>query len=191
MPGEEIDAFFEAIPASFTDPLTGIRPSSEHELSAVLAAKHQVKKLRWSAVPVRSGFPLKPQGDASSIINRVDHVFCEYPLFADSQDGINRWGAMKPDLVFLSSDRQVVTFVECKIDSPFTHSDYPPDGQLSRYIEFLHHLPMKRRGILLICPACRQDWYAERLALAAGQKADSGVFAVLTTWEEVFRATQG
>ena len=190
MPREEIDAFFKTIPASFTDPLTGVRPSSERELSAVLAAKHHFKELRWSGIPIRSRFPLEPQGDASSVIHPSDHVFCEYPLFARSQDDINRWGAMAPDLIFLSADRKRVTLVECKVDSPFTHGNNPPNGQLSRYLEFLHHLPVNRRGLLLLCPAFNRDWYAQRLSLAAELRTSADVFAVLATWEQVFDATQ-
>jgi hypothetical protein len=106
-----------------------------------------------------------------------------------SQNAIDRWGAMAPDLAFLSTDRQRVTLVECKVDSHFTHDDNPPNGQLSRYLEFLHHLAVKRRGLLLICPACNQDWYAKRLALAADNGSPE-VFAMLTTWEKVFAATR-
>lgn len=190
MPREEIDAFFETVPASFTDPLTGVRARSERELTAVLAVKHHFKELRWSAVPMRSRFPLEPQGDTSSVIDPGDHVFCEYPLFVGSPSDLDRWGGMAPDLLFLSADRQRVTLVECKVDSHFTHSDNPPNGQLSRYLEFLHHAPLSTRSLLLICPACNQDWYAKRLASAAEQARCSEVLAALATWEQVFDATQ-
>ena len=189
MPREKIDEFFKTIPAIFTDPLTGVRPSSERELSAVLAAKHNFKELRWSAIPW-SRFPLEPQGDVSSVIHPSDHVFCEFPLFARSQEDIDRWGAMAPDLIFLSADRKRVTLVECKVDSPFTHGNNPPNDQLSRYLGFLHHIPVSRRGLLLICPAFNQDWYAQRLGLAAELKTSADVFAVLATWKQVFDAIQ-
>ncbi|OGA26831.1 MAG: hypothetical protein A3I01_12045 [Betaproteobacteria bacterium RIFCSPLOWO2_02_FULL_65_24] len=132
MPREEIDAFLKAVPERFADPLTGLRASSECELSAVLAVKHQFKELRWSTIPVWRGLAHDSTEYASSIIQADDYVFSEYPLFAQLQPHVDRWGAMAPDLVFLSANRTRVTLVECKVDSHFTHGDAPPDGQLSR-----------------------------------------------------------
>jgi hypothetical protein len=170
MPREEIDGFLKSIPSRFTDPLTDIHPSSERELSAVLAAKHQLRQVRWDAVRLWSRDAPEPDECASSVIEVGDLVFCEYPLFANAGMEVDRWGAMAPDLIFLSTDMQRLTLVECKLDSHFTHADMPPDGQLSRYLEFLCHLPANKRNLLLICPDCNRDWYAKRLWAAAAKR---------------------
>jgi hypothetical protein len=188
MPREEIETFLNAVPEKFADPLTGIRAATERELSAVLAVKHQFRALRWSAIPLWRGLAKDPTVDASSIIGADDYVLCEYPLFAESQKHVDRWGGMTPDLVFLGTDRKRVTLVECKVDSRFTHGDKPPHGQLSRYLEFLCELSSMNRNLLVICPDCNREWYAKRLTEAAECAASSTVGTFIATWESVFQA---
>jgi hypothetical protein len=190
MPREEIDAFLKLIPPKFSDVLTGNCPSSERELSAVLAVKHQRSELMWEAVHLWSDSAPEPKVRASSVIAIADHVLCEYPLFSRSAREVGRWGAMAPDLIFFGRDMQRVTLVECKLDSHFTHGDMPPDGQLSRYLEFLCELATSQRSLLLICPACNHDWYAKRLWAAARECKSSDVRVFLARWEHIFEATK-
>src|SRR5437660_9092147 len=97
---------------------------------------------------------------------------------AESQSSVDRWGAMAADVVFLSADKQRLTLVESKVDSHFTHGDSPPDGQLSRYLEFLEWLsPRKTCDLLLVFPRCNEDWYTERLRRAVKHEPDSRVSA--------------
>jgi hypothetical protein len=186
MPREEIDGFLKSIPPEFADPLTKLSPTSERELSSVLAVKHQLKELNWKAVRFRDR--KSADVDASSVIEADDHVLCEYPLFANnSRPAIDRWGLMAPDLLFFSPDMKRVTLVECKLDSPFTHDNRPPNGQLSRYLAFLSHLKGKRNLVLLF-PRCNLDWYAKRLWDAVNESGSAEVQSYFGLWEDIYPA---
>lgn len=205
--GKDLDHFKEVtIKASgLVDPLTGFRPSTERQLSACLAAAHNEGRLNWSKVILRSPDGSMEAGHAG-FIRPTDSVHREYPLFAcddtiADQAGtrtattVDRWGGdMSADLLFLGKDRSHITMLECKLDSEFTHRNNPPDGQVSRYLEFLAYVKKRdgRASLILVSPEFNSDWHARRLLEAANHpqsgEASTGVSVFLTTWECIFDA---
>lgn len=185
MPREEIDHFFDTVAASdFSDPITGLHPKCERELSAILAVNHLMGKVQWNQVVAHN--VVKKLGIAASdIVRTEDIVVTEYPLFAQNQAEINRWGQMAPDLVFFGGNNARLVFVEVKVDSHFTHSNEPPDGQVSRYLEFIASTKAAEKALIIICPKCNYDWYKVRLERAANC-ADSSVTTYIIVWEDLF-----
>ena len=189
MPREEIDQFFEvAASSAFYDHLTGLRPSCERELSAILAFRHLSGKVRWDLIPARNVLTHE-RIFSSKIVFADDIVLAEYPLFAQKQDEINRWGQMAPDLIFLGGDNSRLVFVEAKVDSHFTHSDSPPDGQVSRYLEYMDSVKADEKVLVIICPRCNDEWYGDRLKWAA-DAAQNGINVYVIVWEDVFSCVQ-
>ena len=185
MPREEIDCFFDTVAASaFSDPITGLHPKCERELSAVLAVKHLMGKVQWNQIIARDVLT-QESIPSSNIVRTQDIAVTEYPLFAQNQDEINRWGQMAPDLVFLDTSNARLVFVEVKVDSHFTHSNNPPDGQVSRYMEFLAATKAVEKALIIICPKCNDDWYSVRLKKAAAS-ASRSVTTYVIIWEDIF-----
>ena len=189
MPRDEIDQFFRVASSSdFLDPLTGLFPSGEPELSAILAIKHLMGKVRWDLISARN-VSTQVRIASSRSVHADDIVVTEYPLFAQKQDEINRWGQMAPDLVFMGRDNSRLVFVEAKVDSHFTHSDIPPDGQVSRYMEFMSSVKADEKEFVLICPRCKDKWYGDRLKMAA-DAARNRIDVYVIIWEDVFSCVQ-
>lgn len=189
MPQEAVERFFENIPPTFCDPITGIRPSSELEITAVLLVKHQLKKIDWASVRVRSAV----NGEvlvASHVIGEQDLSLSEYPLFAKEQRAIDRWGLMTPDLIFMAPDISRVSIIEAKVDSEFTHGNTPPNGQASRYLEFLGASGIKDKSLTILCPEFNYEWYRSRLARASNE-LDNVVPSYIMSWEDLFRCVRG
>lgn len=185
MPNQLVDDFFANVPKSFSDPLTGLPPRCERELSVLFQAKYQLKEMDLSKVEIthtvaESILPM------SEVLGENFICLSEYPLFAASMEAINRWGSMAPDLVFLNKGTGEVVFVESKVDSHFTHSDEPPNGQLSRYLSFLASTKMRKKSLIVICPQFNYVWYQPRISRAAINHG-GGIDTYITTWENIFQ----
>ena len=185
MPQDAVERFFESIPPTFCDPITGIKPSSEMEITAVLLVKHQLKKINWESVRVR-GAVNEEELVASHLIDEQDLSLSEYPLFAKEQHAIDRWGLMTPDLIFMARDISRVSFIEAKVDSEFTHGNTPPNGQASRYLEFLGASGIEDKSLTILCPEFNYEWYRSRLARASNELGNI-VPSYILLWEDLFR----
>lgn len=198
MPREEIETFLTALPEAVSDPITGYRPSREVELSAILASYHQRRRIDWQKAKINIwsadgnnfiddyniSLPL------STVLQEHGRTLTEYPLFAETEKQWNRWGEMSADVFFVTDETARVVLFESKLDSKFTYADYPPDGQLSRLIEYLSHLPQQfeQRFLMLLFPKTNSDWYIKRLQEAANKHKDNRICIGYATWEDVFEA---
>lgn len=190
MPRAEVANWLSEIPESFSDPIRRIRAQTERELTGVLAMRHQLGLIDWGAVeliPVRTDSHIAA---ASAEIQQADIVLSEYPLFAAPGNETDRWGRMMPDLLFTDRDRTHLTLVEAKIDSHFTFSDDPPDGQVSRYLEYLAALSIPRKALIVVSPHFNVSWYSVRIK-AALDALGSGLPAYVIDWQSIFSANRG
>ncbi len=77
-----------------------------------------------------------------------------------------------------------------KIDSHFTFSDDPPDGQVSRYLEFLANSNASQKALIVICPHFNTDWYLERMRSAVDDSKTS-IPTYIIEWDGVFAINRG
>lgn len=190
MPRQEVADWMSEIPESFSDPIRDIRAQTERELTAVLAMRHQLGYIDWGAVgliDVRTGTRF---GSARQEISPSDMVVSEYPLFSTPGKEADRWGRMMPDLLFTDRSRTHLTLVEAKIDSHFTFSDDPPNGQISRYLEYLENQSFARRALIVVSPYFNVSWYSVRMK-AAIDALKSDIPAYVIDWQDIFRANRG
>jgi len=201
MPRKEIVAFFTALPKIVSDPITGIRPSREVELSAILATFQQHGRIDWLKAGIRMWSPT--EGDfisdsdtsrpVSAVLSEKGRTLTEYPLFSETDKQWKRWGEMSADVLFVTERPERVILFENKLDSKFTYDDNPPDGQLSRQIEYLIDLPEKveKRFLILTFPETNLEWYVKRLRKAAEETlpSNSNVAVGYAIWEHIFAAT--
>lgn len=188
-------AIWDSVPSSFTDPVTGLRPSRERELTALLCFFHQKGLVPWQRVSL-----LPPDTTATGIAADAIFAFsgtmiCEYPLFAAGED-INVWGAMPADLIYLSSDQRTVALVENKIGGRFTSGgDHVEHGQLARQAEYLCR-SKTRRGLRQAClvlvttvDCLRTKNYASVLAnVLAHRGRNQHIDGYVMRWEDIFEA---
>ena len=97
---------------------------------------------------------------------------------------------MTPDLAFTDREVSRLVIVEAKIDSHFTFSDEPPDGQVSRYLEYLAACRIEEKCLVVLCPEFNTSWYAERMKRAV-VKLGSIVPTYTMEWEDIFSAVEG
>jgi hypothetical protein len=186
MPSEWVEEFFRNLPASVLDPFTKLPPTQETELSAALIVAQSRQRIAWDRIEpsfLSQGADVR---ELRKILGSPGQMFAEYPLHSGSSAALNRWGNMRADAMVLSSGLDSVVMFESKVDSHFTYYDEPPDGQLSRQLEYLVSLSIPKRWLVLVCPSFNVPWYAPRLERAwqacAGRE---GVSACVVTWEAV------
>ncbi len=183
MPRMDIAAFFSTMSRALVDPITGLGPRSEIELSAILAYEHARGTVDWSLAKPRfvGTAPVEP---LSSLLAGPGTVLTEYPLFAAAGPETDRWGQMRGDVVMLSADRSRIVLVEAKVDSHFTYGERPPDAQLARQLDYLASLDQAHKLLILLSPHHNLDWYFERLSWCwSPDYAAARVSACVVCWE--------
>lgn len=199
MPSNYVEDFLGKIPKLTADPLTKCLPKSEVELTAALVRLNTRGLIRWHEVEFHSvagprsakAFALI-NNDAGSDESHLREMLCpsaetfaEYPMCFDDIKGANRWGGMRADAVIVPRNETAVVLVEAKVDSHFTYGNRPPEGQLSRQIDYLERLDRKA-ALLMICPEFNVSWYSERLRDAFDASKKKVVIGV-ASWEGIFR----
>jgi hypothetical protein len=144
----------------FVDPLTRLTPRRETEFSSVLAAQHQLGRVRWNRVPLQNYDGSISELMAHVILQPSDVVVTEFRLLASEQAHIERWGLMPADFVFLARDLSRVLLVESKIGAPLSYAK-DPRTEFGRQIDFL---------------AARRDILSSYLLLVAGRLWDRGKY---------------
>jgi hypothetical protein len=190
MPREEVDQFFERLPVHVVDPLTLLRPRRETELSAAFVVAQSRQAIPWPQVQpeyVSGGLQVP---DLKVILSQPGLTLAEYPMHSSSGNSTTRWGDMRADAIFLPHTLRAVVMFESKVDSHFTYSDEPPDGQLSRQLEYLASLPLPVRWLVVVCPSFNLAWYGPRLTRAWQASAEGrSVSVCAVTWEAVLSAS--
>lgn len=190
MPRQEVADWVSRIPDSFSDPIRGLRAQTERELTGVLAMRHQLGQIDWASVPLIDVRTNDGGGRADKAIRATDIVLSEYPLFSRAGRETGRWGGMMPDLLFTDRERSRLTLVEAKIDSHFTFSDNPPDGQVSRYLEYLVEAAIPVKALIILSPDFNVQWYAQRVD-AAVRSLKVDIPAYVVDWNAIFSANRG
>ena len=190
MPREDVDQFFDRLPVHVVDPLTLLRPKRETELSAAFVVAQSRQAIPWPRIQPEyvSGELQVP--DLNLMLSKPGLTLAEYPMQSSAGMSASRWGDMRADVVFLPDTSRAVVMFEAKVDSHFTYSDEPPDGQLSRQLEYLASLPLPVRWLVVICPCFNLGWYGPRLTRAWQASIDGRkVSACVVTWEAVLGAS--
>ncbi|MBM4247506.1 MAG: hypothetical protein FJ148_27580 [Deltaproteobacteria bacterium] len=172
--------------AGFRDPVTGLVPKCEVQLSATLALYHQLGLVDWGQVLLE-----EPDGSlghrASQAIPTDSVVATEFPLATADQGQVEIWGGMPADVLFLSRDGARVALLESKIGSGFTYGADPEKGQVGRQIDFLRSTRPSAKSYILLTSGRLLDrgWYRNELAASAqyGRRESVGVY--LMRWESV------
>lgn len=95
-----------------------------------------------------------------------------------------------PDLLFTDQEKSHLVLVEAKVDSNFTFSNNPPDGQISRYLEYLDTFKNNAKSLIIITPQFNKDWYYERIKNAI-EHSKSATSTYIIEWEDIFEANRG
>ena len=169
------DIHTEAERFRFVDPLTAIAPTQEDELTALLCIYHQRGAIDWHNVPLLPATPGAAPETAASIVNEGGHMFAEYPFFFRGKAGRERYGGMRPDILFLSNDRRRAVLIENKLGAPVTHKGDEFGNQFGRYLRYLNDALAKRLDSAnLLVLTSRQflslptPWYTDDLRTAVG-----------------------
>jgi len=188
MPRPEVDDFFNLLEGKeVRDPLTSLYPGREVELQAIFVYRQARQKIEWSGVAPRFVDASITSSALSSVLSQPGLTLSEYPLFSASGEQTNRWGWMRADAIYMSNDLRHKVMFEAKVDGFFTYAEWPPDGQLSRQLEYLGALKGEIKGLVLLSPKFNVDWYWERLSCAwKALTFRDRMFACVVTWEEVF-----
>lgn len=201
MAGKDEEAFFNVIRSNtgIRDPLTGLQPEHEVELTAALAcamsSKDRRADVRWDAcrgIPDGEGIA----SDFQRALNEAHIVLTEHPLFAGTTDEIGKWGAMRADVIVASGDFRTVILIESKVDSEFTFGNEWPSGQMARYAQYLERMVKADSGrkalLLLVTPCWNADWYLKRYTkLINDAKEVPDVSFAHVTWEALFGLNEG
>jgi len=177
------------IPDNFKCLLTGIKPYSEDEFSSLLSIYHQLGKIEWKSIPLlRVKDCSLANMNMASIFADEGVVSREWPLFIRNWDeGGNKWGEMKPDLIYISNDIQSVCFLENKFGD--LREQPPKDGQLALYLDYLLELESPNKYFILLSGKEFFDkgWYNSELHAAIEHKSDRiNISSYLIMWEDVF-----
>ena len=183
----------QAKAVGFIDPITKLPPSDECSLSALLCLYHHAGSIRWRKVPMLSFSCSETGQTAAEILGQTGYLGCEYPLFWKTTHERDARGGMRPDLLFLSSDRQTVAIVENKVGAGDTHKGDKLGGQFGRYIKYLLDNDIKQRYMILLTSeqyiGKKPPWYTGELQQAEDcQGSHNTVRSVIVTWEHVLRA---
>lgn len=189
MPRAEVAHFFASVADVARDPLTGLPPSCEVELSAVFVYQQARGDIDWSRVAPRFVDARIPNAILTDALRQPGLMLAEYPLFSAPGLQTDRWGEMRADAMYVSNDRRIVVMFEAKVDSYFTYGERPPDAQLSRQLEYLASVDGDMKGLVLLSPDFNVDWYFERLSRCWKELRDRDrVFACVAKWEEILGA---
>lgn len=185
MPRKEIDDFMKEVKKKkFVDPITNRLPSNEEQLTAVLVAYHQLGKIDWGNVQL---YPIFGNNHGQSMYNLIDAndiIMPEHKLISAEDLASTRWDSCKPDLLFMDQEMKKIILVEAKIDGVFTYGNEPPNGQISRYLEFLQSLCFAQKALILLCPEFNHAWYGERIERACAHLGYP-IPAFVMEWENV------
>lgn len=181
---------FGNIPAFFMDPVTGLKPASEIELSSLLCVFHQKGLVQWDRVKLY-GVNYEPsKNKADSLFSQSSMMTCEWPLFASNEEQTNIWGQMTADLAYISEDNDTVVLIENKIGSGFTSEGSDVEnGQLARQIKYLIRSKITNKYIMLLSSKefFEAGWYLNELCNTLSHRnRDAMVKSYLICWEEIF-----
>lgn len=193
-------------PGGFVDPVTGLKPGSEREVTALLWLRHQARAVDWSRVTL---YKLDPT-DGNSLIDsglRANSLFkpgsllCyEYPLMSANRRDGNTWGAMLADLMLLDQEGCPSAILECKLDANFTGGGTcRKTGQLARLASYLakavERAPGAKSNLVLVCPKPRGKWRSNsryltalKNAIPTGQCTKFRVSRYVIYWGEIANA---
>ena len=177
---------------SFDNPVSGSKPGSEAELSAVLALRF--REISWDKVPLhRIGDDGATTGNMGSLIDTAEPIISEYPLDHASEKELNIWGAMRIDHVHVACG-DTILFIESKLDDKQTHGK----DQFKLYVNYLRAKPLSRytqRWFILLCIEnhWKRGWLVkdmERLN-ADAESLDPAVNFGVVFWDDIIRNLQG
>ncbi|ALA59977.1 hypothetical protein [Nitrospira moscoviensis] len=183
------------LPPYFCDPVTGVYPTNEDELSALLAVFHLKGLVAWDKVNLI--LPTKDNSglNASSVLSGHGILVCQYPLFASKAQKLDmdRWGLMRADLVYISTVDGSIAIIENKIGSRFTSGGNDVEhGQVGRLLDYLCKASLPKRHFILLTSRelIENGGYSSVLNDSLQYKDRScSVGGYLMCWEEVFKAT--
>jgi len=175
--------FFHHIPEEFHDPVTGLIPQRETELSALLAHFHLTDQVDWEKVTLRSVSETVEDSLAHKYIQAGVPFYCEYPLFSNSKT-VEIWGGMPADLLCFSAEKQKIVLIENKVGSGFTSGG----TQLDRQAQYLSSTSFKEKVLIVLGPKVyfEKGWYVNELSKA--QAENKGIAAYTLYWEDIFSA---
>ncbi len=179
---------FDRVPAHFVDPVTGLQPTREEELSAVLAVFHQRGLVAWNRVILYLSNNQPSGMKADGLFTKGGLINCEHPLFAKTDTERKLWGGMKADLLYISQGDQAIALVENKVGSGFTSGRDVETGQLARQAEFLLRSKIPKRYLVVLATEefFEAGWYLSELRDTLSHKNRSAMIdGFLMRWEEV------
>ncbi len=184
-------------PDSLVDPVTGLKPRTEREVTALLWLRHQDQAVDWKRVRLYR-YDLKDSGLRADAIFTPGSTLCyEYPLMSTNRHGGRVWGAMPADLLLLSRSRRPLAAIECKLAPHFTSGGTRRrTGQLARLARYLERalerVPGEMSTLLLVCPRCNCDRWQEspyaialKNAIPLRKQGSSRVNGYLIFWEDI------
>lgn len=175
--------FMHRIPISFSDPITGLIPKHETELSALLSYFQSVQAINWKDVQLQSVSNETDDEYADKYIDKQNLFFCEYPLFSDNKT-VDIWGQMSADLLLFSQDTSKIVLIENKIGSKFTSGG----TQLDRQAKYLAASKFENKALIVLSSDIFFDkqWYLKEAKQVAKDHPEVNVFTL--SWEQIFSA---
>lgn len=177
----------------FVDPITGLPPRGEVDLSALLSIFHQRGQINWSLVKLRDE-NCKLTGEfASEIFSQAGALCAEYPLFLDPAIHEDSRGGMRPDFMYISNDLNIVALIENNIGAGDTHKADKYGGQLGRNIQYLLESSSAARYVILLTSEFflkkNPPWYATEFQESVRlQNSAQIVKSRILVWEEILQA---
>lgn len=186
------ETLFAQIPANFVDPLTGVRPRGEDDLTALIALFHQMERFSWERVNLYLPSHERSGRIASDLFGSGGALVSQYPLFWEHDGQRDTWGQMKADLLFVSISSKTLALIEAKVASGFTGTGADPHtGQLARYADFLlqSKIPNRLLVVLIGREFLDANWYCSELRQTLScDSRDGRIEGYVILWEEIFAA---
>jgi hypothetical protein len=184
--------FERAAIQKFVDPITGLPPQNEVSLSALLSIYHQRGQIAWNKVPLLMPDCTDTKTTAADVLNASGSLTTEYPLFY-KKEGVDAYGDMRPDFIYISQDRRTVALIENKIGANDTHKGDSYGGQYGRYIKYLMESKVAEPYMIIITSRSflgkSPPWEATELQQAVKiQQSEDKVKARIIAWEDIIDA---
>ncbi|MDS1773990.1 hypothetical protein QX226_21935 [Vibrio vulnificus] len=175
--------FLGRVPRTFKDPVTGLVAGNETELSALLSYYQARGVINWEEVGLYRCSDRERVKPASEYISASSLLFCEYPLFSNSET-VDIWGQMPADLLLFSERRNSIALLENKIGSKFTSGG----TQLARQAEYLHRSNFVNKSLIVLTSKSFLDrgWYLKEMTEVDISYPFLNVYCMY--WEDIFSA---
>jgi hypothetical protein len=175
--------FLSRVPLTFKDPVTGLVAGSETELSALLSYYQSQGVINWEKVGLYTCPDRELIKFASEYIRASSLLFCEYPLFSNTET-VDIWGQMPADLLLFSESRKSIALLENKIGSKFTSGG----TQLARQAEYLHRSNFDDKSLIVLTSKLFLDrgWYLKEMAEVDINYPSLCLYCMY--WEDIFSA---